>query len=662
MTTGKDMKSIRAAVEAGFAALQGDSSPSLDELRALKANLDDYRVAVESREEGLRSTLTSLVDDMGRTSEKLTETGLRLEGILEAAEDVAFVIHRDDDTRGIIEFSAGAQHIFGYARDEILGCSVNVLCAEGGPGKHGDCGSGMSANRARFRRRSGEIFPGLYSLHQLRKGEGQSLGSLLIVLDVSKRELAERVLRETQQQYKALLTASPISIMAFDAQGTITLVNDWHLHRIDRDRLSPEFYIGKKLWDIPGVIRAGLGERLRGVLRGRTVSLEDVIIPAFGDREEVCQNFRCAPVMEGDVVTGGILIREDVTRRKRTERDLKLLIDSSPITIVKLELTPHGRIIRSLNPAGLEMFGRQALGRPLSDYVTRLETGPVSAPVPEESCEVLSPRGRLLAVRTRHRPSPEYEIQAIMDVTDLLRAKKAAEDASQAKSDFLANISHEIRTPLNGLLGMLQLFKDSELPGDLAEMADYAFDSARSLLILLNDILDFSVVEARAVELDEKPVNLAEIVDVVIGPYSLEASSKGVALNWLADASLPQEVCADARRLRQVLFHLVGNAMKFTDAGDVSVSACLLPATVRGRRGKLLFLVRDSGIGISPDKLGVIFELFRQGDGSRTRRHGGTGIGLSLVRRFVQAMNGTVCISTEPGQGTEIAFTVEVGL
>ena len=249
-----------------------------------------------------------------------------------------------------------------------------------------------------------------------------------------------------------------------------------------------------------------------------------------------------------------------------------------------------------------------------------------------------------------------------MDVTVLIQAKEASEDASRAKSDFLANISHEIRTPLNVLLGMLQLFQEKDLGEDMNEMAVYATGSARSLLALLNDILDFSVLEIGAMTLDRQDFNLAEIIELVAIPYRVEAYKKGVKLDFFIDEALPKILKGDPRRIRQVIFHLIGNSVKFTDKGSVRIEAMLLANTVREGQGKIAVIVSDTGIGITEDQTTQIFEPFHQADGSRTRRHGGTGIGLALVSEFVAVMGGTIAINSEPGQGTEVLFTVDVGI
>ena len=246
----------------------------------------------------------------------------------------------------------------------------------------------------------------------------------------------------------------------------------------------------------------------------------------------------------------------------------------------------------------------------------------------------------------------------MVDVSVLMRAKDMAEEASRAKSDFLANISHEIRTPLNVLLGMLQMFREMNMDEEAQEMLGHALDAANSLLALLNDILDFSVVEARALALDEHDFNPADVVDMVATPYRVEALKKGLGFTWEVDPAMPRRVFGDARRFRQVIFHLVGNAVKFTDEGDVALEVQYLEQCGDALPSRLAVMVSDTGIGISEDQLARIYEPFRQADGSRTRRHGGTGIGLALAHEFVRAMGGNIELFSEPGKGTEVMFSI----
>jgi len=652
--SNKSLADIRNSVRERLETLAHDSEMP-DEFRAVFDELEAYHEALDNREKSMRGALMNLVDDMSRKSQALTETGTRLEGILEAAQGVGFIIaENEDDT--IIEFSRGAENIFGYDRSEALSMQLQKLCCcEAGSMC---CGGEQSNSRHTMRRKSGVEFPAVYSSYQLRDSNDWPYATLVIVLDNSRQELTEKLFRDSNRRYQALAMAAPISIITFDATGTINFVNDWHLRTFDNGRVPVEFYLGKKVNQLPNITQAGVQREVLAVLEGRTVSLEDVHVPAFGVREEGWQNIRLSPLMHEGEVVGGILLREDVTRRKQTELDLMMLIDSSPIPLLKIE----SGLIRDLNPEAEAMLGRSAKNKPLDDYITQLaEEDTELAAMRGDRCEVRTQDGVRQAIRTSHKTSGTFEVQAVMDVSVLIEAKEAAEDASRTKSDFIANMSHEIRTPLNILLGMLQLFADEELNDELAEMVEHATGAGRSLLALLNDILDFSVVEARALALDEQDFSLAEIFELIAAPYRVEAAQKGVDFSYAIDPAMPERLWGDARRLRQSIFHVTSNGVKFTDAGGVLLEAGWAPHADRPG-GFVEITVSDSGIGMSKDQMTRIFEPFRQADGTRTRRHGGTGIGLALVHEFVTAMRGDISVESHPGRGSRFRFTVDVGV
>ena len=240
---------------------------------------------------------------------------------------------------------------------------------------------------------------------------------------------------------------------------------------------------------------------------------------------------------------------------------------------------------------------------------------------------------------------------------DLTRARRQAEAASQAKSGFLANMSHEIRTPLSGIIGLTQMTLSQSPRPELRENLELILDSSRSLLAIVNDILDFSKIEAGKMEFAPVDFDLRETLDRTMKPFQFSAQQKGLRLSVRIAPDVPEMLHGDPDRLMQVVRNLVGNAVKFTDQGEVALAFRLL------RPGDPMLVecsVRDTGMGIPEDRLHELFQVFSQLETSRTKRFGGTGLGLAISRRLVEMMGGTIGVESRPGQGSTFSFTVSL--
>ncbi|MFG6485797.1 ATP-binding protein [Roseateles sp. BYS78W] len=243
----------------------------------------------------------------------------------------------------------------------------------------------------------------------------------------------------------------------------------------------------------------------------------------------------------------------------------------------------------------------------------------------------------------------------------LVAAREAAEAASQAKSSFLANMSHEIRTPMNGVLGLTELvLQNDDLTERQRRFIGMAHQSAKGLMTIINDLLDVAKIEAGRIVMDEQPFRLHDCLGESLQPLLQQAHDKGIQLHALVQPGVPAELVGDAVRLRQVLINLIGNALKFTERGEVRLEIALADRrdgdTPDAQR--LRIAVTDTGIGMTRDQIGQIFDPFTQADGSITRRYGGTGLGLTIVQRLVGLMGGEVGVESEPGVGSSFSFEI----
>jgi signal transduction histidine kinase len=296
-----------------------------------------------------------------------------------------------------------------------------------------------------------------------------------------------------------------------------------------------------------------------------------------------------------------------------------------------------------------------SIARPLADLASQLKkSGETGVLWNEFRVDSSTREVNVLAGALNQAAIARRQVEA-----DLRKAKDSAEAANRAKSQFLANVSHELRTPMNGILVPTALTLDTELMPDQREYLEMVKASGDMLLTIINDILDFSTIEMGKFELDLVEFNLHDSLAETLKPLEVRARKKQLQLAWELRGDAPEMVMGDPSRLRQILMHLVGNAIKFTEKGKVTVRA---EADRTVENDWLLHaVVEDTGIGVPEDKQKVIFEAFSQADGSSTRRYGGTGLGLTTSARLVELMRGRIWVESEVGRGSRFHFTVHLG-
>jgi two-component system sensor histidine kinase/response regulator len=260
--------------------------------------------------------------------------------------------------------------------------------------------------------------------------------------------------------------------------------------------------------------------------------------------------------------------------------------------------------------------------------------------------------------RVAEKQLESYALELAAKNEELAAALVAAKEATELKSRFLATMSHEIRTPLNGILGMTELLLSTRLDSEQREYGQAVRHSAEALLTVINDILDISKIEAGKLKLERVLFDPRTVIAEVIELLAPRANDKGLQLYCEAELDLPHILVGDPGRLRQILFNLIGNAVKFTDEGEVTVNAWLLESSLQ--TVVMRFLVRDTGIGISPENCARLFESFVQGDSSTTRKYGGTGLGLAISKQLVEMMNGHIGVASELGRGSSFTFEVAI--
>jgi len=374
------------------------------------------------------------------------------------------------------------------------------------------------------------------------------------------------------------------------------------------------------------------------------------------------------PRGRGPESVGAIVICRDLTVERETERSIQRvarLAEDAPNPIVEFD---EDGVVLYANTAMVELL----------NYGTSIQ-GRVEAVLPPNLLEVLNDclASQQPTVRLEHRvedrilawsffplgSSKQVRVYG-MDITAdvaLRRAKEAAEESARAKAIFLATMSHELRTPMNGVLGCTQLLQDTSLTDQQRQLLETMHRSAESLLVLVNDILDFSKIEAGKMTLEVADVEIRPLIEDVITLTSEVAKKKGLNLRVQLAPDIPAVLRGDPIRLRQVLFNLVGNAVKFTEQGGVDVLVRLMPCNQKNSDAILLYwTVKDTGIGISADQQARLFGAYAQAEASTARRFGGTGLGLMICCQLVELMGGAMMVESKPGEGSAFSYTTSL--
>jgi PAS domain S-box-containing protein len=486
----------------------------------------------------------------------------------------------------------------------------------------------------------------------------------------------EQALRESERWFRDLLETVPLIAIILDEQGNLTYCNEFFLRLTDWGQAE---ILGRSWYDLFVPAEQYSRELFVAQLAGRLIPShhENEIITRHGVRRLISWNNTILFDRVGKAI-GTASIGQDITEPRaeealrRSEEKFRQIAEN--VREVFWMMNAEANEIVYVNPAYEEIWGRTCQSlyeNPMSWLDAILPEDREGAhsvfekqmrgEQTESEYRIRTPCGQERWISDRAFPIRDHSGRLIrvvgiaQDVSErkqaewsIQKAKDAAEAASRAKSDFLAKMSHEIRTPINGILGMTELLLGTELTAEQHEDLTIVKTSADSLLQVINDIFDFSKIEARKFRLELIEFDLRDCIAGTVKTLTIAADHKGLKLVCEIDPAVPQKVRGDPGRLRQILINLLGNGIKFTDHGEVRLRVSWV--STKAAEVLLHFVVSDTGIGIPVEKQQLIFEAFHQADGSITRRFGGTGLGLTIASQLVQMMGGNITLESIVGK------------
>jgi PAS domain S-box-containing protein len=613
-------------------------------------------------------------------------------------EDAPVAYHELDLDGMVRRVNRAECELLGYERSEMLGQAGWLFVApEAQEESRIAIREKLSGQRPlvpferKFARRDGEML--VLQVHEsmIRDYAGNATGIRTAMQDISKRKKAEKDLRESASLLAATLEATADGILVVNRQGKVVSYNQRFL---DLWRIPPSLAVVADDATLQSFVESQLADPAqfrRAIAEGYAQPAQETLdFLEFLDSRIFERASR--PQKVGAEIVGRVWTFRDLTEHRHALQELRASEERW-----QLALQGNNDGLWDWDARTNEVFysGRwkQILGYQEHELPNQTDewqnrVHPDDLPrVKQELQDYLERRARLYTCEYRIRAKDgSYKwvlargqalwddaghalrmVGSHSDITErklaeenLRRARDQAEAGNRAKSEFLANMSHEIRTPMAGVLGMIDLVLSTDITAQQKEYLETARTSADSLLLLLNEILDLSKIEAKRLELAPAAFSIRESVAGAVRLFSVRAQEKGIALSFNLAGDVPDLLIGDPLRIRQILLNLLGNAIKFTDAGSVTVTV-----TVEARSGSTTVLrveVTDTGIGIPPEKHQMVFDRFRQADGSLSRRHMGSGLGLTISAHLVDLMGGGIGLRSEEGKGSTFFFTLPLEL
>ena len=584
--------------------------------------------------------------------------------------DAVFIVKADSGD--IVSANAAAGKLLRCDPVDLVGAHLSVIHPEGEREEHRRSFERLRGQdvtvEAVVERRDGERRQVVIHQRSFTTALGEKM-TYGLLRDVTERKEMEGALRRSEERYRLLVENAGEPIVMVDAQGTILFLNQ---AAVSYENTTPAALLGKNIRDLfPPPLVEQLSSDIHLVLSsGEGFSHEvEVVFPTGGKRWFYSH---LQPVETDEAEHGAVMIiNTDITGMKHAEAALReseekfrLIFEKNPIPIF---LTDDAGNYVDVNSASCDLFGykREEFLR-----LTILDLAPVDRHEQERQlfaqlqsdeqvvtdADFLAKGGRVVRMHLHAVKLSDTRMLGMgLDITDLVRAKEAAEAANIAKSRFLSNMSHEIRTPLNAVLGYSELVEQLDVPETALEYISGIKSSGRVLLELMSDILDLSRLEAGETEVRDDDLSLRELVIELRDIYQLNAKEKGLILQTSVADTVPPRIRFDRPKLRQILLNLLSNAVKFTRAGEIGLT---VEARSGGENTVLLdFCVYDTGIGIPETKKTHVFDLFQQVDMDLNRKYEGAGLGLALVAKLTNLLGGTVTVKSESARGSRFTVT-----